>query len=245
MPLFERQRSALRVIAYLIAGIAVIFLAVFLLNFFHLIPAIPGFPRLGGPSSTTRTQVNPQTLQSHLVAQNKQIVYTKAYDQGVQFNQSNTPDGPFKDLIARFWHSDATFTAYGSVDAEVDYSQAKATAGPNNTIVITLPAPQLGKIYIDHNKSGVDGTRCGVNVFCHANETEFYRAAEQAFTEDAAKDLANTSADGLGGRARTQAEANVKALARDLGVDPATITVRFAEPTATPAPTASPSPASS
>jgi hypothetical protein len=94
---------------------------------------------------------------------------------------------------------------------------------------VTLPAPALGKVYLDHDKSTVDGVRCGVNVLCHANEAEFYRTAEAAFTQDAAKDLANTSADGLGGKAREQAIANAKQFASQVGADPASITVQFAE----------------
>jgi hypothetical protein len=224
--MFENHRHRLMPLLYVIAGILLTLGAISVLNYVHLIPAIPGLPRVG---SETHTNVDPQTLQSHLVAQNKQVVYTKEYDQGVTFNQSNTPEGPFKDFIQRFWHTDATFTAYGSVDVQIDYTKAKAAAGPNGTIVVTLPAPALGKVYLDHDKSTVDGVRCGVNVLCHANEAEFYRTAEAAFTQDAAKDLANTSADGLGGKAREQAIANAKQFASQVGADPASITVQFAE----------------
>jgi hypothetical protein len=223
--MFENHRHRFMPVLYVVAGVLLTLGAIGVLNYVHLIPAIPGLPRVG---SVTRTQVDPQTLQSHLVAQNKQTVYSKEYDQGVQFNQSNTPAGPFHDFIERFWHTDATFTAYGSVDVQIDYSKAKAESGPDHTIIITLPAPALGKVYLDADKSTVDGVRCGVNVLCHANEAEFYKTAQAAFTEDAAKDLANTSPDGLGGKARTQAEANVKQFASQIGADPSTITVRFA-----------------
>jgi hypothetical protein len=97
--MFENHRHRLMPLLYVIAGILLTLGAISVLNYVHLIPAIPGLPRVG---SETHTNVDPQTLQSHLVAQNKQVVYTKEYDQGVTFNQSNTPEGPFKDFIQRF-----------------------------------------------------------------------------------------------------------------------------------------------
>jgi Protein of unknown function (DUF4230) len=142
----------------------------------------------------------------------------------VQKDRSFIPDIIFNDRTL--------FVCVGSVDAYVDFrniGQGDITESPDHkTVTVKLPAAQLEKANIDHDKSYVFATQQGLvnrigDVFSNNpnKQQELYQLGEQRINQ-AAKD------SGLMQRAEDNTKAMLVQLLRSLGYT--TITVTFAAP---------------
>jgi hypothetical protein len=142
----------------------------------------------------------------------------------VQKDRSFIPDIIFNDRTL--------FVCVGSVDAYVDFShigQGDIVETPDHkTVTISLPAPQLEKPNIDHDKSYIFATQQGIinkigDIFSSNpnKERELYMLGEQRIAE-AARD------SGLAGRAGDNTRQMLTQMLKSLGYT--TITIKFASP---------------
>lgn len=140
----------------------------------------------------------------------------------VQKDRSYIPDILFSERTL--------FVCVGSVDAYVDFSNIGSGAiqdSPDHkTVTITLPAPQLEKPNIDHDKSYVFATQEGIvnkigDIFSNNpnKEREMYLLGEQRIGQ-AARD------SGLADRAATNTKQMLTQMLRSLGYT--SITIKFA-----------------
>jgi hypothetical protein len=142
----------------------------------------------------------------------------------VQKDRSYIPDVIFNDRTL--------FICVGSVDAYVDFTKigqgAITDSADHKSVTVKLPAPQLDKPNIDHNKSYVFATQQGLanrigDMFSNNpnKEQELYRLGEQRIAEAA-------RATALGDRAATNTKQMLTQLLQSLGYT--SITVTFATP---------------
>lgn len=139
----------------------------------------------------------------------------------VQKDRSYIPDLIFNDRIL--------FVAAGSVDAYVDFSRigqgAITESADHRTVTVHLPAPQLDKTNIDHDKSYVFAESRGlvnrVNDLFGGDlnkQQELYKLAEDRISA-AAKD------SGLAQRAADNTKKMLEQMLRSLGYQTITVTV--------------------
>jgi hypothetical protein len=142
----------------------------------------------------------------------------------VQKDRSYIPDIIFNDRTL--------FVCVGSVDAYVDFSnigQGDIVDSPDHkTVTISLPAPQLEKPNINHDKSYIFATQQGLinkisDIFSNNpnKERELYQLGEQRIAQ-AARD------SGLADRAAANTKQMLTQLLRSLGYT--SITIKFATP---------------
>jgi hypothetical protein len=140
----------------------------------------------------------------------------------VQKDRSYIPDIIFNERTL--------FICVGSVDAYVDFSTigtgAIQDSADHKTVTITLPAPQLDKPNIDHDKSYVFAAQEGIvnkigDIFSSNpnKERELYLLGEQRIAQ-AARD------SGLADRAATNTKQMLTQMLRSLGYT--SITIKFA-----------------
>ena len=140
----------------------------------------------------------------------------------VQKDRSYIPDIIFNDRTL--------FVCVGSVDAYVDFSDIGQgdiqDSADHKTATISLPAPQLEKPNIDHDKSYVFATQQGLvnkigDIFGGNpnKERELYQLGEQRIAQSARD-------SGLADRAATNTRQMLTQLLRSLGYT--TITIKFA-----------------
>jgi hypothetical protein len=219
-PAGDRGGGALRGLFWLIGIIGVILAVLWGLHTVNL------WPHLSNPFVGKKTDRSQPVLLKSIQDLNRFVAAEGNFQVIVdmQNNRKYIPDFLVNDRVL--------FVAAGSVESYVDFSAigqgAITESGDHRTVTIKLPAPQLGKPNIDHDKSYVFAeqrglvNRLGELVGGDPNrQQQLYQLAEQKITE-AAKETALTS------RAEENTRKMLEEMLQSLGYT--TVTITFANP---------------